>query len=95
MKDQHLGSDFDDFLAEEGLLPEVETVAVKRVIAYQLTMLMKEDNLTKTSLAQRMNTSRAALNRLLDPNNESVTLQTIERAAMALGKRLRIEFVEG
>lgn len=93
MKAQHLGSDFDDFLAEEGLLAEVETVAVKRVIAYQLATLMQESNLTKTSLAQRMNTSRAALDRLLDPSNESVTLQTIERAALALGKRLRIEFV--
>jgi len=93
MKAEHLGSDFDDFLAEEGLLAEVETVAVKRVIAYQLAMFMQEGNLTKTSLARRMHTSRAALDRLLDPNNESVTLQTIERAALALGKRLRIEFV--
>lgn len=93
MKTEYLGSDFDDFLAEEGLLAEAEAVAVKRVIAYQLATLMKKDNLTKTALARRMNTSRAALDRLLDPNNESVTLQTIERAAVALGKRLRIEFV--
>jgi len=93
MKTEHLGSDFDDFLAEEGLLAEAETVAVKRVIAYQLATLMEEDNLTKTALARRMKTSRAALDRLLDPDNESVTLQTIERAALALGKKLRIEFV--
>jgi antitoxin HicB len=93
MKTEYLGSDFDDFLAEEGLLAEAEAVAVKRVIAYQLATLMKEDNLTKTALARRMKTSRAALDRLLDPNNESVTLQTIERAALALGKKLRIEFV--
>ena len=93
MKVEHLGSNFDDFLAEEGLLAEAEAVAIKRVIAYQIAELMKEKNLTKTAMAQRMETSRAALERLLDPGNESVTLQTLERAAMALGKRLRIEFV--
>lgn len=94
MKVEHLGSNFDDFLIEEGLLAEVEAVAIKRVIAYQVAELMKEKNLTKTAMAERMETSRAALERLLDPANESVTLQTLERAAMALGKRLRIEFVE-
>lgn len=93
MKVEHLGSNFDDFLMEEGLLAEVEAVAIKRVIAYQLAELMKEKNLTKTAMAERMETSRAALERLLDPANESVTLQTLERAAMALGKRLKIEFV--
>jgi antitoxin HicB len=93
MKEKHLGSDFDDFLAEEGLLAEVEAVAVKRVIAYQIAELMKEINITKTAMARRMRTSRAALERLLDPTNESVTLYTLERAALALGKRLRIEFV--
>jgi DNA-binding Xre family transcriptional regulator len=93
MKVEYLGSNFDDFLVEEGLLAEVEAVAIKRVIAYQVTELMKEKNLTKTAMAERMETSRAALERLLDPANESVTLQTLERAAMALGKRLRIEFV--
>jgi DNA-binding Xre family transcriptional regulator len=93
MKAEHLGSNFDEFLAEEGLLAEAEAVAIKRVIAYQIVELMREKNLTKTALAERMETSRAALERLLDPGNESVTLQTLERAAMALGKRLRIEFV--
>jgi DNA-binding Xre family transcriptional regulator len=93
MKVEHLGSNFDDFLIEEGILAEVEAVALKRAIAYQVAELMKEKNLTKTAMAERMETSRAALERLLDPANESVTLQTLERAAMALGKRLRIEFV--
>lgn len=93
MKVEHLGSNFDEFLAEEGLLAEAEAVAIKRVIAYQIAELMKEKNLTKTAMAERMETSRAALERLLDPGNESVTLQTLERAAMALGKRLKIEFV--
>ena len=93
MKEQYLGSNFDDFLEEEGILAEVEGVAVKRVIAYQIAELMKEKNFSKTAMARKMNTSRTALNRLLDPTNESVTLQTLEQAALALGKRLRIEFV--
>lgn len=93
MNEQYLGSDFDDFLEEEGLLAEVEAVAVKRVVAYQISELMKEMNLSKTAMARRMETSRAALDRLLDPSNESVTLHTLERAALALGKRLRVEFV--
>ena len=93
MKTEHLGSDFDSFLEEEGLLAEAEAVAVKRVVAYQIAQLMKEMNLTKTAMARRMETSRAALDRLLDPTNESVTLYTLERAALVLGKRLRIEFV--
>ena len=93
MNKEHLGSDFDDFLEEEGLLAEVEAVAVKRVVAYQVAALMEENNLTKTRMAQLMQTSRAALDRLLDPTNESVTLHTLEQAALVLGKRLRIEFV--
>jgi hypothetical protein len=93
MKSEHLGSDFDDFLEEEGLLAEAEAVAVKRVVAYQIAQLMKEMNLTKSAMARRMETSRASLDRLLDPANESVTLYTLERAALVLGKRLRIEFV--
>ena len=90
MKNKYIGSNFDDFLAEEGLLAETETVAVKRVIAYQVEQMMKEQNLTKTEMSRRMNTSRAALERLLDPANQSITLQTLERAAKALGRRLQI-----
>jgi DNA-binding Xre family transcriptional regulator len=90
MKPKYIGSNFDDFLAEEGLLAETETVAVKRVIAYQVEQMMKEQNLTKTEMSRRMNTSRAALERLLDPANQSITLQTLERAAKALGRRLQI-----
>ena len=90
MKHKYIGSNFDDFLAEEGLLAETETVAVKRVIAYQVEQMMKEQNLTKTEMSRRMNTSRAALERLLDPANQSITLQTLERAAKALGSRLQI-----
>ncbi|MBN2148823.1 MAG: XRE family transcriptional regulator [Anaerolineales bacterium] len=93
MNKQYIGSNYDDFLAEEGLLAEVEAVAVKRVLAYQIEQLMITQNLSKTAMAQRMNTSRAALNRLLDPTNPSVTLQTLERAASVLGKHLQIELV--
>ena len=90
---KHIGSDFDDFLEEEGLLADVEATAIKRVLAYQVEELMKAQQLTKTEMAARMQTSRASLNRLLDPSNRSVTLQTLERAAAALGKRLRIDLV--
>jgi len=93
MNKTHLGTDFDTFLVEEGILAESEVVAIKRVIAFQVTQLMEEQKLTKTAMAARMQTSRAALNRLLDPANKSVTLQTLECAALALDKRLRIEFI--
>ena len=88
---KYIGSNFDDFLEEEGVLAEAEAIAVKRVLAFQLEELMKAQELNKTQLAMRMKTSRSALERLLDPENPSVTLLTLERAARALGKSLRIE----
>ncbi len=88
---RHIGGSFDDFLEEEGLLAEAEAVAAKRVVAFQIKKLMEEQKLTKAALARRMNTSRSALDRLLDPGNPSVTLLTLERAASALGRRLKIE----
>lgn len=91
---KHIGSSFDDFLDEEGVIAEAEAIAVKRVIAYQLRELMNDRKLTKTQLAKRMKTSRSALERLLDPENPSITLLTLERAAMALGKSIRIEVVK-
>ncbi|MFZ5821226.1 MAG: helix-turn-helix domain-containing protein [Chloroflexota bacterium] len=90
MKKEHIGSNFDDFLAEENLLADAEAVAIKRVVAFQVERLMEEQNLTKTEMSRRMKTSRAALERLLDPGNPAVTLQTLDRAARALGKRLQI-----
>jgi antitoxin HicB len=90
---KHAGSNFDDFLLEEGLLADAEAVALKRVIAHQLSQTMKAKKLSKVELAKRMNTSRASLDRLLDPNERGVTLQTLERAAVALGKRLEIRLV--
>lgn len=89
----HVGSDFDDYLKEEGLTQEVERVAIKRVVAYQVRQYMLNQGLTKTEMARRMHTSRASLDRLLDPENSSVTLQTLERAARALGRRLHIALV--
>ena len=90
--DKHVGSNFDDFLEEEGLLAETEAVAIKRVVAYQVAKMMEEQHISKTAMAKRMKTSRSALDRLLDPKNTSVTLQTLERAAHAINKRLRVEF---
>ncbi len=91
MKNKHLGSNFDDFLEEEGLRAETEATAIKRVIAYQIEMEMKRAKLTKSAMAEKMRTSRSALDRLLDPANASITLQTLERAALALGKNLKIK----
>ena len=93
MKEEHLGSDFDEFLAEEGLLAEAEAVALKRVVAFQIAELMKKMNLSRMAMAKRMNANRATLDRLLDSANESVTLHTLERAALALNRRLYIELV--
>ena len=90
--DKHIGSSFDDFLEEEGILAETEAVAVKRVIAYQVSQIMEKQQISKAAMARQMKTSRSALERLLDPQNTSITLQTLERAAHAIGKRLRIEF---
>lgn len=90
MSNKHIGSNFNDFLEEEGILAETESIAVKRVIAFQVEQMMIEQKLSKTEMSRRMNTSRAALDRLLDPGNRSVTLQTLDHAARALGKRLQI-----
>jgi len=91
MNKKHIGSNFDDFLREEKLLEAAETAAVKRVIAFQIEREMKRLKLTKTEMTSRMKTSRAALERLLDPANASVTLSTLERAATVLRKKLRVE----
>lgn len=92
-KKGRIGSSFDDFLKDEGLYEEVTAKAIKRVIARQLDSVMRENNLTKTMLAKRMHTSRAQLDRLLDPDNEAVTLGTLARAARAVGRKLRMELV--
>jgi antitoxin HicB len=82
---------FDEFLAKDGLLAETEDAALKEIIADQIKVAMKEERLTKTAMAARMKTSRRQLDRLLDPNNPSVTLATLRRAATAVGRNLRVE----
>ena len=88
MGKKHIGSSFDDFLAEEAMLEESTAVAIKRVIAWQIAEEMQAQHLTKTALAKKMRTSRAALNRLLDENDASLTLTTLASAAAALGKKI-------
>jgi antitoxin HicB len=92
-KNKHRGSNFDDFLREEGILEEVELKAAKRAVALQLEKLMQSQNLSKSTMAERMHTSRAALDRLLDASNPSVTLSTLDKAARVLGRKLKIELV--
>ena len=91
MSKKNIGSSFDDFLLEEALLESSTAVALKRVIAWQIDQEMKAQKLTKTELAKRMHTSRAALNRLLDENDASLTLTTLASAAAALGKKVNLQ----
>jgi predicted XRE-type DNA-binding protein len=91
MKKKHIGSNFDDFLKEESLLERSTAVAVKRVIAWQIEQEMEKQNLTKTLMAKKMHTSRAALNRLLDESDTSLTLITLASAAAVLGKSIKFE----
>lgn len=94
MKNKHIGSNFDDFLKKEGLLEEATAAAVKRVIAFQIEEFMKEKSITKKEMTARMGIKgRMQLDRLLDPENVSVTLLTLERTANALGKKLQVQFV--
>ena len=92
-RNKHIGPSLDDFLKEEGVLEETRAVALKETLAWQVLQAMEKDRISKAEMARRMNTSRAALNRLLDPRNASVTLQTLTRAARAVGRDLRIELV--
>lgn len=91
MSNKHIGSLFDEFLEKEELLVETESLALKRVISFELENAIREKNVTKTEVARRMQTSRIAFDRLLDPNNTSVTLKSLEKAAVALGKRIHLE----
>jgi antitoxin HicB len=90
----HSGSTFDSFLEQEGIREELEAVAIKRVLAWQLEQAMQEQQKTKQAMARQLHTSRSQLDRLLDPRNVSVTLHTIARAAKALGKRLIIRVAD-
>ena len=92
-RNKHIGSSLEDFLKEEGILEVTRAVALKETLAWQVQQAMARDKISKVEMARRMNTSRAALDRLLDPGNASVTLQTLTRAAQAVGRDLRIELV--
>lgn len=89
---KHKGSKFENFLEEEGLFDEAEAIAIKRVIAYELQKTMEKANFSKTEMATKMHTSRSALDRLLDPSNTSITLNTLVKAAHFLGKKLQVVF---
>ena len=87
----HIGGTFDDFLADQGILKECEDAAIKQILADQVSDLMQKNKISKTVMAKRMNTSRSSLDRFLDPDNNSVTLNTLHRAASAVGRELHIE----
>jgi antitoxin HicB len=87
----HLGSSFEDFLTQEGIREEANARAIKRVLAWQIEEAMKAQGISKVEMARRMGTSRAHLDRLLDPDNDRVQLDTVQRAAAAVGRKLRLE----
>jgi hypothetical protein len=89
----HRGSDFSDFLVEEGLMADAEVLALKKIVALQIQEALTETKLTKTQLARRMKTSRAALDRILDPGNPSLTVASLGRAAAALGRKVELKLV--
>ncbi len=87
---KNIGSNFDDFLKEEDLFDEAEAVAIKRVLVFQLQKELEHKHITKTNMAKTLHTSRAAVDRLMDPTNISVTLKTMVKSAHALGKKIKI-----
>ena len=91
MNENYIGGSFDDFLEEEEISVEVKNEAVKRLISYNLLDAMKEQHINKTEMAKRMNTSHAELNRLLNPNNDAVTLSTLKKAADIVGKKIILQ----
>lgn len=91
--EKNIGSNFDDFPAEQGILEVCEEQAIKEILADQIRAAMQEKQLSKTAMARRMKTSRQALDRLLDPSNVGVTLSTMQKAASAVGRTLRLELL--
>jgi hypothetical protein len=89
----HHGSRVDDWLKEEGIFEEVTAKAIKEVIAWQLREVMNAQSISKTEMARRMKTSRFQLDRVLDPENTGVSLDTLNRAAAAIGRKIRLELV--
>jgi DNA-binding Xre family transcriptional regulator len=93
IKEKNIGSTLESFLKEEGNYEETQATAIKRVISWQLQETMKKQHISKSEMARRMNTSRAHLDRLLDPENDKVQLHTLYKAASAVGKQLHLELV--
>jgi antitoxin HicB len=93
LDEEHIGSSLEDFLREESRLEEAKAIAVKRIIAWQIEQIVKAQRFTKVEMAKRMGTSRSQLDRLLDPENVKIQLDTIQRAATAIGKEVRLEIV--
>jgi antitoxin HicB len=93
MKKKNIGSTFDSWLREEGIYEEVSANAIKRVIARQIASAMSQKGITKAEMARQMNTSRASLDRLLDPENSAITLSTLQKAASVVGRGIRLELV--
>jgi antitoxin HicB len=92
-KNRHRGGDFRGFLDEEDILAEVEILALKRVVAIELQQILEKERISKTQLAARMKTSRAALDRILDPSNPSLTIASLDKAAAALGRKVELHLV--
>jgi predicted XRE-type DNA-binding protein len=92
-RNKHIGSTLDDFLKEEGIYEDATNFAVKRVLAWQVEQAMQKQGITKAEMARRMGTSRAHLDKLLDPENDRVQLDTVQRAATAVGRRVRLDLV--
>lgn len=92
-KKKHHGSSFDSFLEDQGLFHEVEAIAIKKYFAAMVEKKMKDESISKSKMAELMHTSRSAVNRLLDPSNDSITLKTMENAAKVIGKKIRLELV--
>lgn len=92
-QNKHIGSNFDDFLQEDGILHEVNALAIKAVVARHLQEYMQEKRVTQTDMAKRLGTSRAGLSRILDENNSSITLLTLNKAAAVLGKKIEIQLL--
>ena len=93
-KNKHLGSSFDAYLVEEGLYEEATSVAWKRVLSWEVSEAMKKEGISKSEMAKRMNTSRSQLEHFLDPENPSVLVETVQKAAVAVGKRVTIGLID-
>jgi predicted XRE-type DNA-binding protein len=92
-RNPHLGSSLNDFLGDEGILEETQAVAIKEVIAWQLEQAIKDRNISRSRLAELMHTSRSQVRRMLDPHNGNVTIETLQRAAAIVGRKVRVELI--